>query len=331
MANNVNIKREYLIGLVVVVITALFLWGVYFLKNQDLFSKRTEYIAIYDRVSGLLNDNPVIINGIRVGKVKEMGLLPSNEKKVYVKIVLQKKLNIPDNSVMFVINSDLLGAKAVEIVLGDSRKFAKSGDTLVSKVTKSLQEEVNSQVLPLKIKAEQLMSSFDTLLTSIRLVLNSNTQENLRKSFEDIRYSIKNIANVTYNIDTMVDAEKSRIKRITENIESITNNFKANNAKLSNIINNFSSISDSLAKVNLVKTIQNTDKVINDISVITDKINKGKGSIGMLINNDSLYNNIQTSADELKKLLEDMRLNPNRYVHFSVFGRKAPQYKNSKN
>lgn len=323
-----QIKREYIIGIVIIVIAILFFWGIYFLKNTNVFSKQVEFVSKYEKIPGLLKDNPVVINGLRVGKVKDLGLMPNNSGMIYVKVVLYKKIKIPTNSEMLIINSDLLGAKAVEIVLGNSKTYANSGDTLSSKVTKSLQEEVNAQVLPIKIKAEQLMASFDTLLTSLRSILNENTQENLRRSFEAIRFSIGNIQDVTFNLDTLITSEKNRVRRISENIESITANFKTNNSKLNNIINNFSSISDSLSKVHLVQTIHDADKAVRDFSLITDKINKGKGSMGMLINNDSLYNNLQSSADEMKKLLEDMRLNPDRYVHFSIFGKRSPPYKN---
>jgi phospholipid/cholesterol/gamma-HCH transport system substrate-binding protein len=323
MGSKIKIRREYIIGIIVLLVLIIFVWGISFIKNQSLFFKRPEYIGIYERVNGLLIDNPVLIKGIRVGKVKDLGLCENNHNRVFVRIVLLQDIDIPDNSIMQIVSADLLGSKSVEIELGNSIKFAQYGDTLQTSSAKTLKEEVNMQVLPIKAKAEQLLSSFDTLLTNIKSILNEKTRDNLKNSFESISNTIKNIEETTYNVDTLVKSEKSRMKRILQNIESITNNFKNNNDKLTHIINNFSSISDSIAKANITKTIHDADRAISDFAAIADKINKGKGSVGLLVNNDSLYNNLQSSSDELKKLLEDLRLNPKRYVHISVFGKSG--------
>ena len=126
-----------------------------------------------------------------------------------------------------------------------------------------------------------------------------------------------------------MSTQRNKLSQIFFNIESITSNFKNNNSKLTNIINNFSNISDSLSKATIVKTINNADIALKNISDITNKINKGQGSLGLLINNDSLYKQLNSSSNELNLLLEDLRLNPQRYVHVSVFGRnpKKNQYK----
>ena len=318
MKKSFRIKREYVIGLTVLIVFILFLWGVSFLKSDTFFHKRIEYIGVYSKANGLLVDNQVLINGIRVGKVKELGLMKNN--KVYVNVAMLKKIDVPANSSMRIMSSDLLGAKTVEIILGDSKKLAQSGDTLETGTNKSLQEEVSMQVLPIKRKAEELLSSFDSLINSMQAILNAKSVENLKSSFESIRITMNNLEQTSYNVDTLVLTEKSRMKRILENIESISGNLKFNNTKLTNVINNFSTISDSVAKVQFSKTINKIDKTLGDFELITNKINKGKGSIGLLVNNDSLYKNLSSSSGELSKLLEDMRLNPKRYVHFSLIG-----------
>jgi phospholipid/cholesterol/gamma-HCH transport system substrate-binding protein len=320
VSKHFKIRREAYIGAIVVVVFALFLWGISFLKSDTMFNKHNTYIGMYDRVNGLVVDNPVLINGLKVGKVKELGLCPSKGNKVFVEILMLKKVDIPHNSSMIITSSDLLGAKSVEIELGDSKILAKSGDTLNTGSSKSLKEEVSMQVLPLKKKAEELLSSFDSLIGNIQTVLNQDTKENLKRSFESIRWTLSNIEQTSYNVDTLVRTEKNRMKRILENIDAITGNIKNNESKLNNIIDNFSAISDTLAKSHISNTITGLNKTLSDISVLTDKINKGHGTLGLLINNDSLYNNLKSSSADLDRLLEDMRLNPKRYVHFSVFG-----------
>ena len=320
MAKHFKIRREVYIGVIIVVVFGLFLWGISFLKSNTLFNKLSTYVGIYDRINGLNVDNPVLINGLKVGKVKELGFCTDKGNKVFVKIMMLKNIKIPTNSTMIIVNSDLLGAKTVEIELSNSKIIAKSGDTLRTASSQTLQEEVSMQVLPIKMKAEQLLSSFDSLIGNIQTILNKNTRDNLKNSFESIRWTFENIEQTSYNVDTLVTTEKNRMKRILENIESITGNIKNNDSKLNNIIDNFSSISDTLAKFHLSNTITNLDKTLSDLSAITDKINQGHGSLGLLINNDSLYNNLQSSSKDLDKLLEDIRLNPRRYVHFSILG-----------
>ena len=142
----------------------------------------------------------------------------------------------------------------------------------------------------------------------------------MEQSFESIRYTIQNLESTTYNLDTLVVTQRFRLANIIGNVESITANIKKNNDKINNIIANFSNISDTLAKAKIASTINNADKTLKDFSEIIAKVNRGEGSLGMLVNNDTLYNNLEGASKELNKLVEDIKLNPKRYLNFSVFG-----------
>jgi len=268
-----------------------------------------------------------MINGVKVGEVRDISFI-GVKGRVLVEFAVRSNIKIPLNSLAQIYNSDVLGSKAIEILLGDSTVMAKSGDTLKSNIQPSISEEVSYQMLPLKKKAESMMSSMDSVLAVIQYIFNEKTRENLQRSFESIKYAIKNIENTSYNLDTLVSTQRNRLTIIFSNIESITNNFKNNNSKLTNIINNFSTLSDTLAKVKFVNTINKADAVLSNFTDITNKINSGKGSLGLLINNDSLYVELAKSSKDLNLLLEDVRLNPQRYVHFSVFAKnpKKNQY-----
>jgi phospholipid/cholesterol/gamma-HCH transport system substrate-binding protein len=319
----VKIKREFKVGILVVVGLAFFYWGFNFLKGRNYLSNNRIFYAVYNQVNGLVDANWVMINGVKVGEVRDISFIDT-KGRVLVQFSIDSKIKIPRNSISRIYNSDVLGSKAIEIVLGDSSVLAKSGDTLRSQIQPSITEEVSYQMLPLKRKAESLMASLDSALAVIQYVFNESTRENLKHSFESIKNTISNLEHTTYNIDTLMSTQRNRLSQIFYNIESITTNFKNNNAKLTNVISNFSSISDSLAKAKIVKTINKADNILKDFSDITSKINKGEGSLGLLINNDSLYNELNKSSKELNLLIEDMRLNPQRYVHFSVFG-KSPK------
>lgn len=317
-----KIRKEIKIGIVFIVALGLAFWGVNFLKAKNIFGKQRTFYAVYPHVKGLVTTNPVEINGLKVGQVSKIAFHPvdTNNCLIVEFVINNSDINIPKNSIAK-IESDLLGTKSINILIGDARDYVKAGDTLYSAVATSISEEVNLQLMPIKTKANNLMLSLDTVLTVIKYIFNQETKDNLIKSFENIKTTIANLKHTTYNLDTLMSSEKNRITAILSNIQSISSNLKDNNEKISNILVNFSNISDTLAKADFARIIHNADTTLTNISSIINNVNSGKGSLGKLIYNDSLYNKMNSAADELDQLVEDMKLNPNRYIHFSVFGR----------
>ena len=309
------------IGLTSVIGIALLIWGVNFLKGRDLFNRKNAFYVEYIQVNGLTETNPVTVNGMKVGQVKDISIKKDGSHHLIVKFFISNDINIPKNSVARIYSADLMGSKSIEILLGNSPKLAEDGDTLKADIQSTLQEEVNMQILPLKQKAESLISSIDSLITTIQVILNKNMRDNLENSFESIKHTINNLEHITFKVDTLLSSEQFRIARILQNVESITFNLKNNNDKIKNIITNFSMISDSLAKANVAHSLQNADKALSDLSMIMNKINKGDGTMGALVNNDSLYNNLESATKNLNELIDDIKLNPHRYIHISVFGR----------
>jgi len=325
-----KILKEVKVAVISVVCIGVLIWGINFLKGKDFFVHKRTFYAVYDCVNGLVNTNPVSIKGVNVGQVTDIYFYPDGSNRVIVTFTINNDILISKNSVAEIFSSDLMGSKAIDIKLGvakNSFDYAKNKDTLATSIQGSLQEEVNVQMLPLKKKAEDLMLSIDSVMAVVQYMFNENTRDNLRKSFESIKITVRNLEHTSYGIDTLVINQKKRLANILSNIESISQNIRKSNKDITNIIGNFSSVSDSVVKSDIVKTINNANKALKDISSIVEKVNKGESSLGKLVNNDTLYNQLKSSADNLDKLLEDMRLNPNRYVHFSVFGRKANKNK----
>ncbi|MCD4678961.1 MAG: MlaD family protein [Bacteroidales bacterium] len=326
----VKISREFKVGLLFIVTLALFIWGFNFLKGKDFFHQQREFYAVYDKVDGLVPANPVSINGLKVGIVRELYFDGSADANIIVKFIMDDPIQIPANSIAKIFSSDLLGSKGINLILGNSTEYIQNGDTLISDIEGSLKEEVNKQMLPLKLKAENLMLSIDSVVSVIQYVFNRDTRENLAKSFESIKLTLYNLEHTTSTIDTLIISQKNRLESIIGNVESITSNLKNNREQFNNIISNFSALSDTLAKSNISTTLANTNDALKGITSVLEKVNKGEGSLGMLIHNDSLYNNLESSANELNNLLEDMRVNPGRYVHFSVFGRNTDKKEDKK-
>ncbi|MCX6234850.1 MAG: MlaD family protein [Bacteroidetes bacterium] len=323
----IKISREVKIGIIFVITIALFVWGINFLKGTDIFSHHRIFYAVYDRVDGLVAANPVNINGMKVGQVKSLRFADKTTAKIIVELSLNTDLPVPDNSVARIYSEDLLGAKAVAIVLGNSSTFCTNGDTLANEIEESLKDEVNRQVLPIKRKAENLLLSIDSMVTIIQYVFNAEMRTNLIGSVASIKKTIDHLQSTSQLIDTLMQSQHSRFEAIIANINSITSNLKNNNNNITNILQNFSSISDTLAKAKVSETLANTNRTIHDLSLVLEKIEKGQGSIGLLISDDSLYKHLNASARELNLLIEDLRVNPGRYIHFSVFGKKNKEEK----
>ncbi len=312
-------SKPYLIGFTFILAIVVFVWGFNFLKGRDLFKKQEFLYARYKTVNGLVAAKPVYINGLQVGQVSQLYFAPDMSGDIIVELLIQSKFPIPKNSVAHIFSADLMGSKSIELHLGDSKEFVQSGDTLLTSVEGSIMESVNKQVAPLKAKAEVLMSSVDTLIAAFNTVLNKNTTENLKSSIKDITTTFKNLSTTTSTIDTLVNEEANRLSSILANVDSLSKTLSDNRGDLSRIITNFRNISDTLAKADFLAIIQKADSSINSLNRILAKINEGEGTAGMLMNNDSLYRELDKSAEELNKLLKDIRENPKRYVKFSLF------------
>ena len=314
-----KISKELKTGVLVVAAISIFIYGFNFLKGKDIFSKRRIFYAVYPEVAGLVESNPVQMNGFKVGRVNGLQLFDTTGRIIVEIAITDNNLKIPKNSVAKILSSDLLGAKALQIIAGSEKKYAHAGDTLIGVVEASLQESVNATVKPLKDKAEKLIASIDSIVTTIQTVLDKNTRENLNKSFESVKHALETFDKTSLRLDTMIASERYKLSNIFTKIESISSNLASNNDKISNAIKNFSSISDTLSKANLSKTISNANSALSQVSGVMEKINKGEGSVGMLVHDKKLYDNLTAASGSLDSLLKDMNNHPKRY--FSVFGR----------
>lgn len=323
-----KIRREVKIGSYLVIVLLLFITGINYIKGKDFFRKHRTFYAKYTQIAGLVEAAPVSVNGFNIGNVSDIRFEGPNSSQIVVEITVYNPIVIPSNSIARIFSPDILGTKNIDIVLGNSTVPAQSGDTLASEMQATLTEEVNRQVAPLKRKAEDLMLSLDTMVTVVRTVFNAQTRENLKASFEHIRQTIINIEHTTFNLDTLVYGQRSRMERILFNIEGITANIKENDQNISNILTNFSAISDTLAKAQVAHTLNDVHLAVMNFAEILNKVNQGEGSMGLLVNDKKLYNNLEKSSDELNQLIRDMKLNPYRYLNFSVFppGGKRMQY-----
>ena len=314
-----TISKEIKVAVIFVIAISVLVWGIMYLKGLEIFTQKRVIYAVYDRVNGLVKANPVSINGLKVGQVKDLYFSKKNKGKIIVELYIVNDYPIPKNSQATITSSDLLGSKEVEIVLGSSTEVIKEGDTIKSMTDATLGEAVNQQLLPLKRKAESLISSIDSLVGTFQELLNKDTRNNLVISIEHIKQSLENLAHMTYNVDTLIDKERNNLAAIINNVASISSNLRQNNEKINSILANFSSLSDSLARAKIPTTFNQINKVLSDLTDVLDKINKGHGTLGQFVNDEKLYNEVEKAAMDLNLLLEDIKANPKRYLKVSVF------------
>ncbi len=313
-----KLSKEIKVGLLVTGALVALIWGMNYLKGLDLFTSDNKYYALYNRVEGLVPSSDVVLNGVKVGLVQKIEFLEDRSGRILVTLIVQRKVIIGNGTIASINSSDLLGGKVVDLILDTTSPPAEDGDTLKS----DIQTTLSDQMLPVKDKAENLIESLDSLAVALHELLNHNNQNNLNAGFNSLSKTLKNLEQASESLDKMLTTD-GKLKKMIDNIESISANIKNNNESLSLALKNIASISDSLAKSNLSSTINNANLTLKETSQIMEKINKGEGTMGMLINNDSLYNALERSASDLDKLLIDLKQNPKRYVHISVFGKKA--------
>ena len=306
-------NKELKIGFLAIITIATLFVGVNYLKGLNVLDSSRKFYANYENIDGLQVGSSVLVNGFKVGMVSNLELLVEDNQNLLATVNIYQDFNIPTNSVCRIVNQDLMGTKGISLILGDNQVYANIGDTLLSSIQGSLQDEVNAQILPLKQKAEELIGSVDSLMMIVTAVLNKDTRENLRNSLSSLELTFALMSRTMIKVDSLVLVNDERLSKIISNLESITSNLQEGNGEIKTILTNFASISDSLAKSNISSTLQN-------INSITTKINQGEGSIGLLMKDDKIYQNFEKSTKELAELIEDIKKNPSRYVNFSIIG-----------
>ncbi|MGV3547417.1 MAG: MlaD family protein [Pedobacter sp.] len=309
-----KIKNETKVGVLAAVAIALLIIGYNFLKGNSIFSNETILYARYSQVDGLTVSKPVLINGYQIGRVAALELQPDATIKATLKI--NGKYEIPKNTVARLEGTDLLGSKAIVLTLGNDKNFAEDGDFLETNVEKGLMETFQ----PVQKKAELIITKMDSILTSVNTILNPNLQKNIDKSFTSIAGTLGSLEATSRKVDALVGSESSKLSAILSNVEAITANFKSNGAKIDAVMNNLNTVTDKVAALNFEQTVNNANKAMADLQTMLNDVKSGKGTLGALLNDRQMYDNLNSASKNLDALMIDLKANPKRYVHFSVFG-----------
>jgi len=302
-----KVKREVKLALTAIVAVVILIWGINFLKAKALFDRNNVFYGIYDRVDGLKVSSSVIYRGYSVGQVSAIQFTGERYDKVLVQFTVGKKLQISSNTIAAIRSADLMGSKAINLIPGDATTYAQSGDTLRTELELGIMEQLNKQLEPLKKKAETVMVSLDTVLMALQEIFSEDANGNIRGSLKSVSRTLDNVEHASGTLNDLLANESSRISKILENINSITGNLENSNANITRSLDNITGISDSLKAVNLANTVRYLNSVLAQTDSIVMKINRGKGTLGGVVNDRDLYYNLTAVSENLNRLLVEFR------------------------
>lgn len=317
-----KVSNEMKVGVLATIAIVLLVLGYNLMRGKNVFSRDNIFYVRYDDARGIAPAGAVRYKGMKVGHVMDIKLANDGSGMIVVSMAITPDLKIPRGSTATVISPDFISAKAIQLDFVTATDYYERGDTIVAKIARNGMQEVQSQ-------AEALIASMDSAINSISGVFNSETKLNLQNSVKSIESTLGTLDKSASKVDQMLNDNVSRLDRIFANIESITANLNKNQDEINLILTNLAAISDSVKRSEITATVQEAKEALEQVSEVMQKINSGEGSMGLLVNDDKLYKNLESSSKSLDALLIDMKANPDRYVQVSVFGKKDKSAKNS--
>jgi phospholipid/cholesterol/gamma-HCH transport system substrate-binding protein len=309
-----KVSNETKVGALTVIAVTLLVLGYNMLKGKNLI-KRSDVIYVRFADAGALEvSSPVKIRGVRIGNVYSIGAKDENVSEVIIAVNLDKRVNIPANSLANIVGS-LTQAASLNITLGDSKSYVREGDTINSVVTPDLLTKIGDNVDPVLANLKQAVDSMKLLLGNLNSVFDEGNKANLKAV-------IANLKNTSANLNELLNSKDGALAKTLNNAEQFTTNLNKNNENLNKTIENFKNTSQKLSELELKETVTSLTQTVNQLQTVLDKINKGDGSLGLLINDKKLYNNLENTVRSVNILIDDLKTHPKRYVSFSVFGRK---------
>jgi phospholipid/cholesterol/gamma-HCH transport system substrate-binding protein len=311
-------SKELKIGVIVLVIIVAFIWGFNFLKGHDLLDgKAREFKVEYTKIGGLNKASPVTINGLKVGQVQDIEFNTTNEKRghLIVTFAVENDFQFSKKSIVRIYSPNPLAGSSLAIIPNYEGEMAVSGDLLEGDMEESLFTSIGERLDPLQQKLEKVIVRADTLFSGVNKVLNDKTVKGINSSISNLSATIYEIRQTIQSVNGLITDNQVNLKTTIENTKNITENLNK--------------LSDSLVTVDINNIVKKAENAVDNFNELSKKINSTDGSIGRLVNDDALYKNIEAATKELEQLLRDIKLNPKRYVHFSVFGKKPDEYEPS--
>lgn len=295
------------IGLFTIIILIAIYLVINFLKGQDIFSSRNTYYAVFENVEGLSETGPVYIRGLKVGMVDRISYKAATDNFI-VQFNVDSEYSIPDNSVIEVYSSDILGSRSMRIDMGNSNIYAENGDTLNGSIVPDIVTVLTSEIAPMKEQLMTLMANLNTVLDNVNAILDSNGKANISQSLASLNKTLKNAQGITANIDSL----SPEIKSLVENLNKVSASLEAGSGNITSSLENLNKITTDLSEADLKATIE-------ELKNLMENLQNPNGSIGKLLTTDSLHDSVDNLVKKLNVFVEKMTENPKKFVKISVF------------
>lgn len=315
-----KIANETKVGAIAVVSVALLILGFNFLKGKKLFTKSTILYANYGNVQGLQKSNPVLINGLQVGTVYDIRT-DKDMRNILVELNITKDVYIPTNSIAL-IKTNPIATPSMEIKLGDATTNLKTKDTIITEHSGGMFGNLLEKVDPVLFQVRKSITSLDTLLMNFNTILDPTAKNNIGSTLQNLNAVTASMLQSTASLQILLNSQTGALAKSLNNVESITRNFAGANDKISNVVTNLDKTATKISELELEKAVNTLNTTLTDLKNMVAKMNSTDGSLGRLVNDPKLYDNLASTGNKLNLLLDDIRINPKRYVSISVFGRK---------
>ncbi len=313
-------SKELKTGIIAALIIALAVWGYNFLKRQDLFSSGSRYFYVeYNNINGLSEASIVSINGLQVGKVEKIAFNESQDKRgtLLVSFSIDNDFSFSKNSVAKIYSASLMGGQNLAIIPSYEGEIAKSGDFLKGEVEQGMFDAFGEKLNPIQSELKNVLIGADSLLLGVNQVLDIESRKSLNRSILGLEKTILDVRKTLSSVNTLLVDNKQTLTATVANAKKITDDF--------------SKVSGELASADIGGMIKKVETTLDNVNSLMVNVKEGKGTLGKLMTDEKMYTNLANASKELEELLREMKLNPKRFVHFSLFGKKAKPYNEDNN
>lgn len=305
-------KKEVKIGIFAVVML-LSLWaGIRFLSGIDIFSRNIIYFASYENVSGLQTAAPITIHGVKVGTIESITFDPSKGSDVEVALAVKRQYRLPVDTRAVIYDNGIMGGKAIKLDLGSSSELLKRGDQIISDAGSDMMSSIGNELGDLKGKLTVVADNLATALANINTLVEQNT--------DNLSGTISNLNSISSSLDGVLKSERKNIEGIVTSLNGLAEMLDQNTERFDRIIGNVDAVAEQLEQAKVDSLVQAFTSTADNLSRMLASINAGEGTVGELMNDKELYDNLAAASGNLSALLADLKEHPARYVHISVFG-----------
>jgi phospholipid/cholesterol/gamma-HCH transport system substrate-binding protein len=306
----VKISKEFKVAALAVISGIILYLGVRFLKGTEVFSSNNTFYVVYDSVDGLTASNPVLINGLPVGYVDAIRLQQKKDNQILVALKIEENIILGDSTSAVLSTSDLLGSKAVVLNVKNINSPLEEGDTLIAEKDVGIAELVQAKTLP-------IIDQLDTTITRINILLAAFVQDT-----SSVSNTLENVEQTTFEVESMVSENRRDLNTVISNFRKLSEALADSERGIEPLMVKLNDVANKINEIELQSTVMKVDSTMANLQAITQKIEQQEGTMGKLVNNDSLYVNLNQTVSDLDSLLVDLKANPKRYVRFSIFGGK---------